>query len=228
MHWTERRAAKAMLGEALRDEGWTLYGYHEDKSDSMTDYYSPARWEGIGAKGSAVVVVDQSTNEDSGKVPERISYEGTLNGEREVIKGDPWPTYQPNPTRCLWHVEREGVILAQGVGLAPIAALRYANPKDPQALERLVKRIDRSAVGPIYRAPQVLARGDGVRISRNEDRDGIELRFTEKPAGAARDELKARGWRWNRRDACWYIRHSDEELAWVSERFALTAEAVAS
>jgi hypothetical protein len=46
----------------LQAEGWTLYGFKEDRSDSMTDYYDPACWDGIaekdGANGTFVVVVD--------------------------------------------------------------------------------------------------------------------------------------------------------------------------
>jgi len=47
MHWTERRKAKAALGLALRARGWTLYGFHEDRSDPMTDYWAPASWDGV-------------------------------------------------------------------------------------------------------------------------------------------------------------------------------------
>ena len=62
MHWTERRRAKVNLALGLQTSGWTLYGFKEDRSDSMTDYYDPASWDGIaekdGANGTFVVVVD--------------------------------------------------------------------------------------------------------------------------------------------------------------------------
>ena len=35
-------------------EGWTVYGYHADESDSMTDYYSPAYWNGVAEKNGYV------------------------------------------------------------------------------------------------------------------------------------------------------------------------------
>jgi hypothetical protein len=68
MHWTERRRARVNLALGLKKRGWTLYGFKEDKSDSMTDYYEPATWPGIaekcGADGTFVVVVDvKATNE---------------------------------------------------------------------------------------------------------------------------------------------------------------------
>ena len=62
MHWTERRRAKGNLALGLQARGWTLYGFKEDRSDSMTDYYDPASWDGIAEKvsadGPSVVVVD--------------------------------------------------------------------------------------------------------------------------------------------------------------------------
>ena len=64
MHWTERRRAKVNLALGLESRGWKLYGFKEDRSDSMTDYYDPASWDGIAEKGGHVVVVDvKPTNE---------------------------------------------------------------------------------------------------------------------------------------------------------------------
>ena len=58
MHWTERRRARVNLALGLQARGWTLYGFKEDRSDSMTDYYDPASWDVIAEKGVHVVVVD--------------------------------------------------------------------------------------------------------------------------------------------------------------------------
>ena len=42
------REVKVMIARKLMSmEGWKVYGYYEDKSDSMTDYWSPAHWDGI-------------------------------------------------------------------------------------------------------------------------------------------------------------------------------------
>lgn len=57
-HWSEKRTAQAMVGAELARRGWTLYGWTEDKSDSMTDYYAPEHWDGVAEKAGAVVVVD--------------------------------------------------------------------------------------------------------------------------------------------------------------------------
>jgi hypothetical protein len=86
MHWTERRAAKANLGQALARLDWKLYGWTEDQSDSMTDYYAPAHWDGIAAKGEFIVVVDGYAG-----MVERLS--GT-----DIVKRT--PVYGQECTRC--------------------------------------------------------------------------------------------------------------------------------
>ena len=44
----------------MKMEGWKVYGYHADESDSMTDYYSPAYWGGIAEKNGYILVVNNS------------------------------------------------------------------------------------------------------------------------------------------------------------------------
>lgn len=39
-------------------EGWKVYGYHADESDSMTDYYSPAYWSGVAEKNGYILCVN--------------------------------------------------------------------------------------------------------------------------------------------------------------------------
>jgi flagellar hook protein FlgE len=41
-------------------DGWTVYGWHNDNSDPMTDYYDPAYWDGIAEKNGYRLVVDKS------------------------------------------------------------------------------------------------------------------------------------------------------------------------
>ena len=70
MHWTERRRAVARIGVELRQRGWDIHGYKEDRSDAMTDYYDPATWYGIATHPdhpNVVVCVDASGASKSGK-----------------------------------------------------------------------------------------------------------------------------------------------------------------
>lgn len=40
--------------------GWKVYGYHADESDSMTDYYDPAYWRGTAEKNGYTFVFNRS------------------------------------------------------------------------------------------------------------------------------------------------------------------------
>ena len=49
------REVKVMIARKLMSmEGWKVYGYYEDKSDSMADYWSPAHWDGIAEKNGYI------------------------------------------------------------------------------------------------------------------------------------------------------------------------------
>lgn len=53
------REVKVMIAHKLMNmEGWKVYGYKEDKSDSMTDYYDPANWGGVAEKNGYILCVD--------------------------------------------------------------------------------------------------------------------------------------------------------------------------
>lgn len=53
------RDVKVMIAHKLMNmDGWKVYGYSADASDSMTDYYSPANWGGIAEKNGYILCVD--------------------------------------------------------------------------------------------------------------------------------------------------------------------------
>jgi len=65
-----RKYERAALGLALERAGWKLYGWSDDKSDAMTDYFCPASWEGVATLGDAVAVVGawgRSSGQEIGK-----------------------------------------------------------------------------------------------------------------------------------------------------------------
>lgn len=39
-------------------DGWKVYGYHADESDSMSEYYSPAYWNGVAEKNGYILCVN--------------------------------------------------------------------------------------------------------------------------------------------------------------------------
>lgn len=61
LSYHDKKGIQANIAHALMAMGgWTIFGYHADASDSMTDYYQPARWDGIAQKGDVVLVIDAS------------------------------------------------------------------------------------------------------------------------------------------------------------------------
>lgn len=58
-NYYDYREVKVMIAHKLMSmEGWKVYGYKEDRSDSMTDYYDPANWNGVAEKNGYVLCVD--------------------------------------------------------------------------------------------------------------------------------------------------------------------------
>lgn len=66
-----------------------------------------------------------------------------------------------------------------------------------------------------------LASADGITVTENEAKDGVEVRFPAKPAPSIIDALKAHGFRWTSFGACWY--HKRNTTAWAFAR-SLVAE----
>jgi hypothetical protein len=61
------------------------------------------------------------------------------------------------------------------------------------------------------------ATADGVTVTENDEKDGIEIRFPAKPAAEVLDALKAAGWRWSRFSACWYTRRTEAARRFAEE-----------
>lgn len=72
------RDVKVMIAHKLmKMNGWKVYGYKEDRSDLMTDYYDPANWGGVAEKNGYILCV----NVYGASKPEEIrkyNYDGTL------------------------------------------------------------------------------------------------------------------------------------------------------
>lgn len=66
MSYHNNRESVANIYVGLMERGWKCYGYRADESDSMTDYYSPASWDGIAEKNGYVLLVDVYGTSQSG------------------------------------------------------------------------------------------------------------------------------------------------------------------
>lgn len=114
----------AMYHALQKKEGWKLYGYRPDESDLMTDYYSPAHWGGIGVKNGYILCVNVY-----GEEKERTTGTETI------------PAHQANPSRCNWHIEKDGVIIEKGSGLLKFSKLEnyFIYPQYKEELEKFEK-----------------------------------------------------------------------------------------
>lgn len=75
--------------------------------------------------------------------------------------------------------------------------------------DSLLNREIQFAYTPPPSSPAALAQSagvSGITITHNREKDGIELRFPDKPSAEIRDQLKSHGWRWSRFGSCWYKR----------------------
>lgn len=78
MYYGDKKASLVVLMSALSLRGWKIYGFKEDKSDSMTDYYDPASWEGIAVKNGYILVVDNNCGGSIGGSFVHKSYEAKI------------------------------------------------------------------------------------------------------------------------------------------------------
>lgn len=149
-----KQDAKVALASALRELDWKIYGFKADESDMMTDYWNPARWEGIATKNGYTLLIDQYGTGKSGYEVKRYNYSKTRSSSSKVAKLqamiddaattasekenaqnlidklngkdtapdyevlEVYPTFEhKTPKSCVWHIEKDGVIIAKGKGL---------------------------------------------------------------------------------------------------------------
>lgn len=53
-YYDYREVGVMIAHKLMKMEGWKVYGYKADESDSMTDYWSPAHWDGVAEKNGYV------------------------------------------------------------------------------------------------------------------------------------------------------------------------------
>ena len=175
-----------------------------------------------------LVPVSQTPAEKAGDTCRHCEGTGQREESRHYEKplDDPWPTFQANPGASNWHVERDGKILAKGTGLNACRRWNYADvpldPGDPDSsttrvrvnpgADALAARID-AAAG--QQSTQSSAPAGPVSVTRNEERDGLEIRFTDKPDETIRQALKGAGFRWHFTGHFWYAKHTEGREAFA-------------
>lgn len=56
-----------------------------------------------------------------------------------------------------------------------------------------------------------------LTITLNEEKNGIELRFTDKPDSQIRTQLKENGFRWSKNNNCWYAKQTTDRIYFANE-----------
>lgn len=127
----EYQDVKRMIAHKLMNmEGWTVYGYHADKSDSMTDYYCPAYWGGVAEKNGYILCVNVygASEAEQATAQKRIGVLKNKLSEQEeqakeyIVTGH-IPGHMANPPRMNWHIEKDGKYIAKGNGILKYSAV---------------------------------------------------------------------------------------------------------
>ncbi len=87
-NYYDKRSAKVAIMSVLVEKGWKIYGYKADESDMMTDYWSPADWDGVAEKNGFILLVDQYSTHYSGYEVKKYNYnvKGTSADNRKKIE----------------------------------------------------------------------------------------------------------------------------------------------
>ena len=262
----EKNEAKVKVKVELVLLGWRIFGFTDDKSDMMTDYYSPAHWEGVATKDGFVLCCGVYEARNSGRIPirreqvkvadcekcagsgvdpsgwtleaarnepERYHQEtdppGTMSIMRTVVSPIPffdggklkcrschgtgeirrvqetpepenqWPTYQANPPRCNWHLEKDGVILASGTGLWSL--FTQDGPEWAEKFMTWYKKVLQAMQGP----RQIEAHeAEGCTIQDGTREGFSEIIFSSKPGADVLAALRGSGFRWHNQKKLWY------------------------
>ncbi|NFT08412.1 hypothetical protein FDF26_15340 [Clostridium botulinum] len=71
-------------------------------------------------------------------------------------------------------------------------------------------------VNPVEKITEIKKNID-CKIVFNEDKNGIELYFTDKPSEEVRNNIKANGFRWSKYNKCWYSKDTETTRGYLQE-----------
>lgn len=229
MNYYDIREAKLKIAEELKNRGWEIFNLKEDESDPMTDYYSPANWGGIAIKNGFVLVID---------VPHYAIKNGVIETKNGIIN------YMANPKRYKWHIEKDSKIIDKGTNIAKFENVPYAyierkekeftnqDIKIINDFKKLVLRWEKVVNDPIEKENKIHTQDNKeikkenikVEVNFNTDKNGIELKFTDKPSEEVRENLKLNGFRWSRFNKVWYAKDTEESRDYLKKVGFLKSE----
>lgn len=217
-NYYDYREVKVMIAHRLMAlEGWKVYDYSPDQSDSMTDYYCPATWGGVAEKNGYVLCVDvygareaqeirkynhsgfsydknitdkikkleamtvergasEAEAESAKMMIERLqkkAEESTDNSNKYVVVGL-IPGHQAHPTRCNWHIEKDGIIIAKGNGILKYSGIYYKEGYKKQTEEEIREQIKRTNSGRSWFNDEELEKS--VKYQLEEQAEALKLK----------------------------------------------------
>lgn len=219
---------KLAAGRIPKDAAALIVAYHEiDDCDTMTDYFSTHTEE--------MVILGWSKHQrdlfpEMRKVAARIEETAHLatpplvdsNGEAKTKDNAKW-----------WHpADEHREKYSMGAGYYLKATSRYRTgwkirkdsyrsgdngDWDDRVYESLALRCVLPEPGKTStQAERATTQVEGVAVTINEEKNGVEVRFPEKPASSVLSELKSNGWRWSRFNACWYNKQTETNVEFAN------------
>lgn len=65
---------------------------------------------------------------------------------------------------------------------------------------------------------------NGITVRKNEQQNGVEIKFDSKPSPEIIGKLKSNGFRWSNANRVWYAKFTDSIMAWAQEQFGKKSE----
>ena len=67
---------------------------------------------------------------------------------------------------------------------------------------------------------------EDVKIVLNEEKNGVEIYFNNKPSEDVRNNLKSNGFRWSKYNKCWYAKQNEDTLKFANSLTSTTEEEI--
>lgn len=199
MEWREHDEGECpnCKGSGVDPSGWTLEAARAEPQRYGRETAPP----GSINISSMMGVVSPIPFREDGRLRCRADFcrEGRLIRGEHVTIGH-WPTWpiKACPSGFSWSLVRMG----EGE-----SGSRFATGRIGTDLERALERIEAAATGTAAPAakPETV---DAPELRENAEMHGLEIRFPSRPPADVLERLKSNGWRWSRRNGCWYRKDS--------------------
>ncbi|WP_091019879.1 MULTISPECIES: hypothetical protein [Paenibacillus] len=176
MHYLDKQEAKVNIMYRLVDAGWKVFGYKQDESDSMVDYYSPASWSGVATKNGYVLLVDvcKYNLSDSGREVRKYdynkqSYAANSRIEKLTATMNDAASTENEKASCAVLIEKEkekANVEPTYTVIETYPTFAFANPK--------------GASWHIEKDGQIIAKGNGVYATNTYDWENKEKTATQQ------------------------------------------------